>query len=352
MNYYEELGVPQDASLEDIRQAYKMMARLLHPDRQLDPALKQVAERQMTRLGEIVGLLTNPRQRSHYDDVLLLGNRLQATARNRTMLATATAGEWEGVVGIAEFALRYWFWILMGAFVVTLGAWSFVHRSSTVPDYELPTKASQYDVAPMRQAASSPPRRRLSSTAAKASPLQTATRTPLTEESWEPKLPLPEPHQPAFEDIRPIVLALPEPSPETVPSAPRALPPAPGQPSFIGRWLYSPKPGDVAERGVYPAMYVELQVVGNDGEMAGNYHARYKVLDQALSPDVVFQIHGAADSATSARFGWISRENATGQAEMTLRGPNVLYISWWTTAFSRQATLGSGTATLIRQQVP
>jgi len=40
MNYYEELGIRQDAALEEIRQAYKLLARLLHPDAQPDARLK------------------------------------------------------------------------------------------------------------------------------------------------------------------------------------------------------------------------------------------------------------------------------------------------------------------------
>jgi len=44
MNYYEELGIRQDAALEEIRQAYKLLARLLHPDAQPDARLKAMAE--------------------------------------------------------------------------------------------------------------------------------------------------------------------------------------------------------------------------------------------------------------------------------------------------------------------
>jgi hypothetical protein len=103
---------------------------------------------------------------------------------------------------------------------------------------------------------------------------------------------------------------------------------------------------------VYPAVYVELQLVERGGEMAGDYHAVYRVRDRAVSPEIAFKIRGAAESATSARFAWVSRDHSNGEAEMTLQGPNVLYVNWWTTAFGRLPTLGSGTSILIRQQVP
>lgn len=352
MNYYEELGVRQDASIEDIRQAYKMTARLLHPDRQVDPNLKQIAERQMTRLGEIVAILANPRTRSHYDDVLLLGNRFQMTPGNRALLVPAPAGKWDGGIGMAEFALRYWFWILLSVLAIALSTWSFMQSNSTVPDRALPGEALQRDAGSKRQPMQSPPRRRINAGFAKGPSIPPANHAPGAEEIWTPKIALPEPdYGPAMEDIRSVLSDTPESSPEAADSPP-ITPPARSEWSFIGTWLYSPQSGDVAERGMYPAIYVELQLVEQGGEMVGDYHARYKVLDQAVSPEVTFQIRGTAESATSAKFAWVSRDNATGQAEIKLRGPNVIYVNWWTTAFGRQATLGSGSAVLIRQQVP
>ena len=125
-----------------------------------------------------------------------------------------------------------------------------------------------------------------------------------------------------------------------------------GAVSFAGTWLYAPQPGDELEAGKYPATYVELVLVEHEGEIAGDYRARYKVPDQAVSPEVAFRIRGTAGRARSAKFLWSAGGQAKGQAEMTLRGPNVLYVSWWTTEFGRQATLASGTAVLIRQQAP
>src|ERR1700722_19974485 len=93
MNYYEELGVRQDASVEEIRQAYKLMTRLLHPDRHVEPALQQVAKRQMQRLGEIIAILGDPERRSHYNDLLLLSNGLRGARGKRAI--SAPAEEWD-----------------------------------------------------------------------------------------------------------------------------------------------------------------------------------------------------------------------------------------------------------------
>ena len=75
MTFYEELGLSEGASREEIRQAYKRLARLLHPDRCSDAAARALAEMQMRRLNGILALLCDPVQRADYDRGLLEGLR-------------------------------------------------------------------------------------------------------------------------------------------------------------------------------------------------------------------------------------------------------------------------------------
>jgi protein TonB len=70
MNHYEELGVSPRATKEEIHQAYRNAVKLLHPDRQLDPAVREIAEKQMLRLNTVAQLLLDPEQRCRYDDTL------------------------------------------------------------------------------------------------------------------------------------------------------------------------------------------------------------------------------------------------------------------------------------------
>jgi hypothetical protein len=355
MNYYEELGVRHDATIEDIRQAYKLTARLLHPDRQLDPRLKQIADRQMKRLGGIVDLLTDPETRAHYDDVLLMGNRPDAITRMHAIPPPA-AERWQGDTNVAALAGRYWFWVVSAAFVVILGAWSFVQPVPAVPGAEWRGETA----APRDFDSQHPPARTARGALDRGSdrrPSAPAGRFPFAERTRAPGS-APEPHPTSVPEVDPpVVFALPQPAhvPELAAlSLPASLPPLRKEASFAGRWLYSPRPGeDPAERGVYPATYIELLLVEHGADLAGDYHAVYKVYDQTVSPDIAFQIHGSADSATSAKFAWAtSTDTARGRAEMTLRSPNILHVSWWTTAFGRQNTLGSGAGLLIRQQAP
>jgi len=67
MTLYEELGVPPDASPEAIREAYRNVARLLHPDSQTNPALKNAAETQMKRLNLLHDILADAERRQRYD---------------------------------------------------------------------------------------------------------------------------------------------------------------------------------------------------------------------------------------------------------------------------------------------
>ena len=63
-DYYEVLNVSRDAGEEDIKRAYKKMARKYHPD--LNPDDKE-AEEHFKEVGEAYAVLSDPEKRSRYD---------------------------------------------------------------------------------------------------------------------------------------------------------------------------------------------------------------------------------------------------------------------------------------------
>jgi curved DNA-binding protein CbpA len=67
-DYYQILGVPPDATAEQIRQAYRYLAYAFHPDRfpQSHEARKR-AEEDFKRINEAYEVLSDPRQRGLYD---------------------------------------------------------------------------------------------------------------------------------------------------------------------------------------------------------------------------------------------------------------------------------------------
>lgn len=70
MTYYEELGISANATVEEIRQAYKRLARLLHPDKLQNEKQRHVAECQMKRLNGVYETLVHPESRMAYDESL------------------------------------------------------------------------------------------------------------------------------------------------------------------------------------------------------------------------------------------------------------------------------------------
>ncbi|OXB84669.1 UNVERIFIED_CONTAM: hypothetical protein H355_001146 [Colinus virginianus] len=68
-NFYDFLGVQQDASSADIRKAYRKLSLILHPDKNKD----ENAETQFRQLVAIYEILKDEERRKRYDDILING---------------------------------------------------------------------------------------------------------------------------------------------------------------------------------------------------------------------------------------------------------------------------------------
>ncbi|XP_055003136.1 dnaJ homolog subfamily C member 1 [Sorex araneus] len=69
LNFYQFLGVQQDASSADIRKAYRKLSLTLHPDKNKD----ENAETQFRQLVAIYEVLKDDERRQRYDDILITG---------------------------------------------------------------------------------------------------------------------------------------------------------------------------------------------------------------------------------------------------------------------------------------
>src|SRR5579871_3336973 len=65
-DYYDTLSVPRNASEEDIRKAYRKLARKYHPD--LNPGEKSAEER-FKNVQEAYDILSDAKKRQMYDQV-------------------------------------------------------------------------------------------------------------------------------------------------------------------------------------------------------------------------------------------------------------------------------------------
>ena len=65
-DYYEMLGVPRTASDEEIKRAFRKLARKYHPDVATD---KKAAEEKFKQINEAYEVLGNPENRRRYDEL-------------------------------------------------------------------------------------------------------------------------------------------------------------------------------------------------------------------------------------------------------------------------------------------
>lgn len=75
-DYYELLGVPRKASVKEIRQAYRKLARKFHPD--LNPGDKS-AEEKFKLIQEAYDVLSDTKKRQMYDQFGFYSDHVQAT---------------------------------------------------------------------------------------------------------------------------------------------------------------------------------------------------------------------------------------------------------------------------------
>ena len=68
-DYYRILGIPKDATMDDIKRAYKKQSLLFHPDKLLQRNISMTAELQkkFTNIKEAYDVLSNPNQRDIYN---------------------------------------------------------------------------------------------------------------------------------------------------------------------------------------------------------------------------------------------------------------------------------------------
>ncbi|WJX46601.1 hypothetical protein P8452_33384 [Trifolium repens] len=76
-NFYKMLSVnPKNATMEEIKRAYRSMALQYHPDVCHDPSMKEESTRIFVRLNAAYETLSNPMLREQYDSELGLKNNM------------------------------------------------------------------------------------------------------------------------------------------------------------------------------------------------------------------------------------------------------------------------------------
>lgn len=347
MDYYEEFGVSPEASPEEIRQAHKRLAWLLHPDRLQDPELRRLAECQMKRLNAIYSVLADPERRREYD-----------LARQQEIAGICPPPP-AAVPAPSPSRRPNAIWALAAAICVLALYWTFANHPARKPQAATVVPAGAVPLEPPRTAAENqqskaPRRRRPPGAGARA-----GSQGPLVSEMQEADelrraLKQAEAERDAvraqmarlresLREIRGAGEVAPPP-----PGASRASTPSPEGPRLTGTWFYIPQTVDFASKEVYPPEYIDLIISEENGIVRGRYWARYRVPDRAISPEVFFRFQGEANE--SGLYSWTGRGGAQGEIRLRLISDEKLEVVWLASELGQQMGLGSGTAVLIRQK--
>jgi DnaJ domain len=325
MDYYEELGVEPSTSTVEIRQAYRRLMQLLHPDHCTDEATRRLAELQARRLNAVLAVLTDPVERARYDRDLSFERTAGALAPSSQIQAAGTPD---------------WLWPVAGA-VAILALISLIPRAQQ-PAPAGGTSPPPVGIAPAPKKPALSTARPLPHTAPKPLLLPEASTAALAETKNSLSMaPQTVPDQPVLDEPdRPW-----EPPPLSEPDS--DAPPHPRSSPLAGEWLFLPQPS-IRSDGLYPPEYIELRVTQQAESLFGKYRARYLINDRAISPNVVFEFQGRAGEK-DARLPWTGPGGSRGEIALHLLTTNALEVTWTASHPGDELGLISGTATLIRK---
>ena len=320
MTYYEELGVPAGASREELRRAYKLLVRLLHPDHSGDDATRRLADLQMKRLNGMLSMLTDPVTRAAYDRSLAAGS---TPAKRSEPLDRMRDPRWRRpATGIAAALI-----VVLICAVVPLGPPPHPRAAPASPKPAAPTAPPERKTAPRR------PSRGHGRTIARErpSPPEAISRRPAE---------VPHAGQAPHESEASPLAALQE------PERPVRRPDPATPHSIAGEWLFVASPA-IRSTG-YPPEYIELRVSEDHGAVRGRFRARYRVMDRAISPTVAFQFEGHS-LPEGGVLPWRGAGGSQGEIKLRLLANGDLDVEWEASQLGEELGLISGKARLVRK---
>jgi curved DNA-binding protein CbpA len=350
ITYYEELGVENTASADEVRDAFRILVRLLHPDQQSDPQLREMAERQMRKLNRIYSVLSDVSRRNAYDQslnnprgapiivfsgsdgalkkLLARGGAVAAVVLGIFLLiwfaATGNNSEVRGQEARGVSAGR-----AGDNFDSDAGDQIFRLRD------QLRTAETERDSA-LEQLGRLGRKQTDQTSPAKVQTAKSPETTELAATTAMTELPGATGKLPA--------------SPPGALTPPAANETAVAAAQFAGLWVYSKTAGSASPGGKsqYPPEFIEVTVTERNGALHGQYHSRYQVLDHAISPDVDFVFNGKP-TGSSLNCAWQGPGGARGRMTLKLLPASNIEIAWNATDLGSQQWLVNGNATLIRK---
>ena len=350
ITFYEELGVAPNATPEQIRDAFRLFVRLLHPDQQTDPQLKEMAEAQMRKLNRVYAVLSDTESRLRYDEIL-------DQDLSPPIIFNVPSPDQRRL--IARFG-----WV--AAIVVSAGL-LFWLASDNAPVVQ--SRTAEPSGLPSSNLTSAPGVPRAPSTddtsqASRVTQLQSALRAVTVErDDAVRELDKIRGTSKRVESGSSLLLEGTEPRPPLtiaeLPSAPR-LPllstsalsriERPANVKLAGFWFYAKPPEGQSnkDQALYPPEYIEATITEEGGVIHGRYRSRFTIADRAISPDVNFTFSGTANGSQCS-CAWVGAGGAKGDLTLKLASENSMRIDWIASELGTQLGLGSGTAVLTRR---
>lgn len=327
MTYYDELGVAQDASPEEIRKAFHGVSRMLHPDLQPEGVLRHLAEAQMKRLNEVVETLCHEDRRLIYDSALYplltpIAAEKPESPQNLTPLPALLAGLVFGCL------------LMYCISVLTKPEFEAAQRPIDEGPVMMTPPGASLNAAKPHGAATVGPQRSSNLTEQKNTPSAAVMLAADT-----PTLP------PEIREASPKAIPLPKSDIAGLLSPPPAPPAALPKP-LAGIWLHAADPKEKPAQWAYAAEYVELRLQEANGEIVGAYRSRYRVPDKAFQPEVIFRFRGPAQGR---EFEWEGAGGIRGKIQLQIHGDNVMEASWKVADTHTVSGLAAGSATLVRR---
>jgi curved DNA-binding protein CbpA len=351
VTFYEVLGVEPTATQEEIRDTFRSLVRLLHPDHQTDPLLKVIAEKQMRKMNRIYAVLSDPDRRRRYDETLSEDEFPPAIILDAS--ANPNIGRLTGRLA----------WIVAIAVSAGLLVWLASQNNTPAPQTHARDQTSASDdpatFSGLPRESSRPDgeldrlRSRMRSlTVERDAAVQELTRLRGT---LPPSPPAPGSAAPADPpDATPPPVTLTElPSSPRLPAAPNTAPARvePATRHLAGFWFYiKPTHGQQNKnQSLYPPEYIEAAITEENGTLRGKYRSRFQIVDRAISPDVNFSFSGVSANGSTVTCPWNGSGGARGEITLTLMPNNSMRVDWTASELGNQLGLSSGTAILTRR---
>jgi curved DNA-binding protein CbpA len=297
VNHFEELGLGRSAGPDEIRQAYRSLASLLHPDRQRTDQHRRLADLQMKRLNAAIETLLDPARRTDYETELDAPRRRSTVPQVIVVPSPAAEPDcWRGAIDPRSVLL-----FAAGAVFATV-LWYSLDSSRAAEARNAQPLASEATV-------------------------EAALRSRLAE--MEERVQNLEKQRSAS--------SLRGDSPD-------------GSSRFAGTWYYDLGAQSGPSQRL-ASKRIDLRITDDNGVLHGTYRSQVNPFTGEAEDTISFDFSGKGDPRRT-RLPWTTSDGGSGEIELHLIGRDTLDTRWWAFSLGKAVGENHGSAVLRRRLAP